>query len=113
MQLGNYSTAEIMNKNPTMSIILKLVFRIKKANMALQIGSTVTNKLALILPKISTPLPYMQKGTNVPNTAINKNITLEFILIVTFCAYALVTINKTTPPTINAHPIVSSSPIFL
>ena len=48
--------APIIQKNPTISILVKDTFKNKNAIIALKIGSTVTKRLAFTFPRICTPI---------------------------------------------------------
>ena len=69
VRIATVSIDPRINRKPQISINVKVVPRKSQVSSALEMGSTVTNRLAFTLPRIPIPIPYIVKGISDPNVA--------------------------------------------
>ena len=69
MRIATVSIDPSISRKPQISIAVNVVPRNIHVSRALEIGSTVTNRLAFTLPRMLIPIPYMVNGISDPNVA--------------------------------------------
>lgn len=101
-----------MSRKPARSIPENFVPRTSHVRRALVTGSTVTNRLALTLPSILIPMPYIVNGMSEPTIATARE-AVSICMFIWGKVNVLVTSNRMMEANREAHPITLTSPYEL